>query len=153
FSSDPPAPVGLVSRIPGAFEPRQRGNHWSVSVTSLAEAIPALLADLEAEGAKLEELSTRRAMLEDVFLALTGRELRDESPGPPLPSPGRADPGAPAGGRPGAGSGLLGLRLPHRDGARAGIRLSRQAAGAGRRRDHRPGADVRSPGIPGSLLA
>ncbi|HKA37022.1 MAG TPA: ABC transporter ATP-binding protein [Thermoanaerobaculia bacterium] len=78
FSSDPPAPVGLVSRIPGAFEPRQRGNHWSVSVTSLAEAIPALLADLEAEGGKLEELSTRRAMLEDVFLALTGRELRDE---------------------------------------------------------------------------
>jgi ABC-2 type transport system ATP-binding protein len=78
FSSDPPAALELVSGIPGAFEPRQRGNHWSVSVTSLALAIPALLDALEARGAKLEELSTRRAMLEDVFLALTGRELRDE---------------------------------------------------------------------------
>jgi ABC-2 type transport system ATP-binding protein len=78
FSSDPPAALDLVSAIPGAFEPRQRGNHWAVSVNSLAEAIPALLAALDTAGARLEELSTRRAMLEDVFLALTGRELRDE---------------------------------------------------------------------------
>ena len=78
FSSDPPAPGDLVAQIPGALQPRQRGSHWSLSVTSLAEAIPALLAALERSGLKLEELSTRRAMLEDVFLALTGRELRDE---------------------------------------------------------------------------
>ena len=78
FSSDPPAPLELVAAIPGAFQPRQHGNLWSVSVTSLASAIPALLAALEEAGLKLEELSTRRAMLEDVFLALTGRELRDE---------------------------------------------------------------------------
>src|SRR5512141_2276607 len=73
FSSDPPAGLDLVSAIPGAFEPRQRGSHWSVSVSSLAEAIPALLSALDRSGAKLLELSTRRAMLEDVFLALTGR--------------------------------------------------------------------------------
>jgi ABC-2 type transport system ATP-binding protein len=78
FSSDPAAAPGLVSGIPGAFDPRQRGSHWSVSVSSLAEAVPALLLALERSGAKLEELSTRRATLEDVFLALTGRELRDE---------------------------------------------------------------------------
>ena len=78
FASDPPAGLDLVAAIPGAFEPRQRGSHWSVSVSSLAEAIPALLSALERSGARLAELSTRRAMLEDVFLALTGRELRDE---------------------------------------------------------------------------
>ncbi|HSP95600.1 MAG TPA: ABC transporter ATP-binding protein [Thermoanaerobaculia bacterium] len=78
FSSDPAAAPGLVSGIPGAFDPRQRGSHWSVSVSSLAEAVPALLLALDRSGAKLEELSTRRATLEDVFLALTGRELRDE---------------------------------------------------------------------------
>ena len=37
-----------------------------------------LLLALEESGAKIQELSTRRAMLEDVFLALTGRGLRDE---------------------------------------------------------------------------
>ena len=78
FSSDPPAPLGLVAEIPGAFDPRQRGSHWSVSVSSLVEAVPALLLALESSGSKLEELSTRRATLEDVFLVLTGRELRDE---------------------------------------------------------------------------
>jgi len=78
FTSEPPAPLELVAAIPGAFQPRQRGNHWSVSVSSLAEAIPALLSALDQSGSRLEELSTRRAMLEDVFLALTGRELRDE---------------------------------------------------------------------------
>jgi len=78
FSSDPPAGLDLVAAIPGAHDPRQRGSHWSVSVGSLVEAVPALLLALERSGAKLEELSTRRAMLEDVFLSLTGRELRDE---------------------------------------------------------------------------
>jgi ABC-2 type transport system ATP-binding protein len=78
FSSDPPAGLDLVASIPGAHDPRQRGSHWSVSVGSLVEAVPALLLALERSGAKLEELSTRRAMLEDVFLALTGRELRDD---------------------------------------------------------------------------
>ena len=78
FSSDPPAQIDLVAAIPGAYDPRPRGNHWSVAVGSLVEAIPALLLALEESGAKIQELSTRRAMLEDVFLALTGRELRDE---------------------------------------------------------------------------
>jgi ABC-2 type transport system ATP-binding protein len=78
FSSDPPASLALVAAIPGAYDPRPRGNHWSVAVGSLVEAIPALLLALEESGAKIQELSTRRAMLEDVFLALTGRELRDE---------------------------------------------------------------------------
>ena len=78
FSSNPPATAALVAGIPGALDPRQRGSHWSVSVSSLVEAVPALLLALERSGAKLDELSTRRATLEDVFLVLTGRELRDE---------------------------------------------------------------------------
>src|SRR5262249_16325915 len=78
FSSDPPAPLDLVSAIPGAFEPRQRGNHWSVSVTSLPEAIPALLAPLEPSRPHLPNPLTRPATREDVFPALPGRALRDE---------------------------------------------------------------------------
>jgi ABC-2 type transport system ATP-binding protein len=41
-------------------------------------AIPALLTRLAAEGRTLSRLTTRQASLEDVFVSLTGRHLRDE---------------------------------------------------------------------------
>jgi ABC-2 type transport system ATP-binding protein len=40
-------------------------------------AIPALLERLQALGRKLASLTTRTASLEDVFVSLTGRHLRD----------------------------------------------------------------------------
>jgi ABC-2 type transport system ATP-binding protein len=40
--------------------------------------IPALLDAVEQQGRKLEHLSTRQASLEDVFVRLTGRHLREE---------------------------------------------------------------------------
>jgi ABC-2 type transport system ATP-binding protein len=46
-------------------------------VDSLAEAVPQLLAMIEGRGAKLITLTTHAATLEDLFVALTGRELRD----------------------------------------------------------------------------
>jgi len=39
--------------------------------------VPGVLAHLEMVGAPLERLSTHSATLEDVFVALTGRHLRD----------------------------------------------------------------------------
>ena len=57
---------------------RRRDDRWFVSVASLVDAVPALLARLDRGGAKLLSLSTHRATLEDVFISLTGRELRDE---------------------------------------------------------------------------
>jgi ABC-2 type transport system ATP-binding protein len=40
--------------------------------------MPALLDALGRQGVPLTELRTRSATLEDVFVALTGRHLRDE---------------------------------------------------------------------------
>ena len=40
--------------------------------------IPALLDEVEKQGNALEHLTTRQASLEDVFVRLTGRHLRDE---------------------------------------------------------------------------
>jgi len=40
--------------------------------------IPALLDAVEKEGAQLQHLTTRQASLEDVFVNLTGRHLREE---------------------------------------------------------------------------
>jgi ABC-2 type transport system ATP-binding protein len=48
-----------------------------LTVTEPHRAIPALLDRLQEGGWELSSLSTRHASLEDVFVALTGRHLRD----------------------------------------------------------------------------
>jgi ABC-2 type transport system ATP-binding protein len=40
--------------------------------------IPALLEAIERQGGKLQHLTTRQASLEDVFVRLTGRHLRED---------------------------------------------------------------------------
>ena len=49
-----------------------------LTVTRPHEAMPALMNLVRDRGATLTELTTHRATLEDVFIALTGRHLRDE---------------------------------------------------------------------------
>ena len=48
-----------------------------LSVTAPHVALPALLQALQASGLHLAKLTTRHASLEDVFVTLTGRHLRD----------------------------------------------------------------------------
>ena len=49
-----------------------------MQVTELHRAVPALLDELTRQGVPLTELRTHSATLEDVFVALTGRHLRDD---------------------------------------------------------------------------
>jgi ABC-2 type transport system ATP-binding protein len=51
---------------------------YSLRVSEPHETIPALLAAVHARGAELVHLTTRQASLEDVFVKLTGRHLREE---------------------------------------------------------------------------
>ncbi len=78
FSTEPPVDDALLSRVAGIGERRRRDGSWFVGSVSLAETVPSLLATLEKAGARLVSLSTHRSTLEDVFISLTGRELRDE---------------------------------------------------------------------------
>jgi ABC-2 type transport system ATP-binding protein len=78
FGSEPAMTEAALRALPGVADCRARGGNWFVSVASLVDAVPALLGVLDRTGAKLVSLSTHRATLEDVFIALTGRELRDE---------------------------------------------------------------------------
>lgn len=66
-----------ISEVSGVRHVKERGEAWSVSVDSLAETVPALLGLVERTGATVTSLSTHRATLEDLFVFLTGRELRD----------------------------------------------------------------------------
>jgi ABC-2 type transport system ATP-binding protein len=77
FASDPPLPREALSALTGVREVHRRGPNWALAVASLPETVPPLLAAVEGAGARLVALSTHRATLEDLFVSLTGRELRD----------------------------------------------------------------------------
>jgi ABC-2 type transport system ATP-binding protein len=77
FTSEPAIPLDTLRALPGVSEARPHGDAFSLAARSLAESVPALLAAVDAAGAKLVALSTHRPTLEDVFVSLTGRDLRD----------------------------------------------------------------------------
>jgi ABC-2 type transport system ATP-binding protein len=78
FSTEPAVEDALLAAVAGIGERRRRDGSWFVGSVSLAETVPSLLAALDRAGARLVSLSTHRSTLEDVFISLTGRELRDE---------------------------------------------------------------------------
>jgi len=49
-----------------------------LAVREIGTLLPALLNELERHQASLEKLTTHEATLEDLFVYLTGRELRDD---------------------------------------------------------------------------
>jgi ABC-2 type transport system ATP-binding protein len=59
----------LGSRIDGPV--------WSLQVSAAHEAVPAVLRTLEGAGLSLTELRTHTPTLEDVFVSMTGRHLRE----------------------------------------------------------------------------
>jgi ABC-2 type transport system ATP-binding protein len=70
--------VSLLRAIEGVREVRTVNGAVQVQVMELHSAVPALLDELSRQGVTLVELRTHSASLEDVFVALTGRHLRDE---------------------------------------------------------------------------
>ncbi len=78
ISAEPEISEDSLRSLPGVADPYRRGPNWAVPVVgSLAETVPGLLALVERSGARLVHLSTHQATLEDVFVAMTGRDLRE----------------------------------------------------------------------------
>jgi ABC-2 type transport system ATP-binding protein len=77
FASEPDLPEEVLRALPGAAELRRHGPNWHLAVGALTESVPALLAAVERSGARLQHLSTHQATLEDLFVSLTGRALRE----------------------------------------------------------------------------
>lgn len=68
--------------LPTVRSCRTEGDGFSLTVGEPHSAIPALLECLERDGRLLARLTTRQVSLEDVFVSLTGRHLRDNEPDP-----------------------------------------------------------------------
>ena len=67
-----------LRRVEGVEAALRRDDTWRIRVAELHLAVPALLAEVHRQGAQLTELRTHSATLEDVFVELTGRHLRDQ---------------------------------------------------------------------------
>jgi ABC-2 type transport system ATP-binding protein len=70
--------LAALGEIEGVRGIRTENGSILMDVTELHRAVPALLDELRRQGASLTELRTHSASLEDVFVTLTGRHLRDE---------------------------------------------------------------------------
>ncbi|HKW40265.1 MAG TPA: ABC transporter ATP-binding protein [Gemmatimonadales bacterium] len=66
-----------LASLPGVRAVRPGVDRTALTVAEVHRAVPALLALLERRGAELSLLATHHATLEDVFVSLTGRQLRD----------------------------------------------------------------------------
>jgi ABC-2 type transport system ATP-binding protein len=69
-----------LQSLPAVVSVRRQDDSYTLAVTAPHVTIPALLDFLQREGRDLARLTTRHASLEDVFVTLTGRHLRDEEP-------------------------------------------------------------------------
>ncbi len=80
FSVDAQAPAlegATLASLPSVEGVAQDGTGYRLTVREVHRAVPALLALLTERGAEPTRLTTHHATLEDVFMAMTGRSLRD----------------------------------------------------------------------------
>jgi len=70
--------VPALLAIPGIQSHRVDAGLHQLSVSELHVAVPRIFAALGSQGLHLNEFRTHSATLEDVFVGLTGRNLRDE---------------------------------------------------------------------------
>ena len=70
--------VARLTAIAGVHSHRVDAGLHQLSVTDLHTTVPQVFEQMEAMGLTLSEFRTHSATLEDVFVQLTGRNLRDE---------------------------------------------------------------------------
>jgi ABC-2 type transport system ATP-binding protein len=63
--------------IPGVFKVRRDGERYFLEVGRVHQTVPAVLSALRHQQVALAELGTHSATLEDLFVHLTGRQLRE----------------------------------------------------------------------------
>jgi ABC-2 type transport system ATP-binding protein len=77
-TGDGPRELAAWRSLPGVEAVHEEDGIVVLSVREPHETIPALLAALQRQDSHLLHLNTRHASLEDVFVHLTGRHLREE---------------------------------------------------------------------------
>ena len=76
-ASGAPSSARRCAALPSVEGVARDGGSWRLTVREVHRAVPALLAALCGARREPTHLTTHHATLEDVFMALTGRRLRD----------------------------------------------------------------------------
>ena len=71
--------ISSFANLPGVDSVAIEGESIRLTVAEPHVSLPALLGQLRESSAELTGLSTRQSSLEDVFISLTGRHLRDNT--------------------------------------------------------------------------
>jgi len=66
-----------LTSLPAVSHLHKRDDDYSLTVTEMGVALPALLEEIKRQQSELVSLTTHQATLEDVFVSLTGRMLRE----------------------------------------------------------------------------
>jgi ABC-2 type transport system ATP-binding protein len=77
FSVTSPLADDALTSLPAVKNLHKRGEIYALTVSEIGVALPALFAEIKREQSELVTLTTHQATLEDVFVSLTGRMLRD----------------------------------------------------------------------------
>jgi ABC-2 type transport system ATP-binding protein len=78
FENDAAITDQELAALPGVADVGHEDGKLRLTASRVHRTIPALMTLINERGLTLSELITHRASLEDVFLSLTGRHLRDE---------------------------------------------------------------------------
>ena len=77
FSAEGDVSLEALSTLGSVAAARREADGFVLTTEHLHEALPCLFSHLEGRGARVKRLSTHRATLEDVFVHLTGKRLRE----------------------------------------------------------------------------
>lgn len=77
FSVTNPLDDDSLTNLPAVSNLHKRGEIYALTVSEIGVALPALFAEIKRQQSELVTLTTHQATLEDVFVSLTGRMLRD----------------------------------------------------------------------------
>lgn len=78
FDAEQPPELDRLGELHGVQEVGRDGESIRLTVRQAHHTVPVLLAELERQHIGLKRLTTHNATLEDVFMTLTGRHLRDD---------------------------------------------------------------------------
>jgi ABC-2 type transport system ATP-binding protein len=67
----------MLAALPSVSHVRKAADQWSLTVKEVHIVLPALLEAARVAGLQLARIATHHATLEDVFVTLTGHQLRD----------------------------------------------------------------------------
>jgi ABC-2 type transport system ATP-binding protein len=77
FEGAAPDPSTFAARLGGAASVEARGDVWEIPTRDPKTLLPRLFTTIESQRLEYNQVHVRRATLEDVFLQLTGRSLRE----------------------------------------------------------------------------